>query len=100
MNYKRKSPFRYTFSEPITVYFKIVNINGKRIETSEGTASMIDLSPKGMKLKSSLDLQNINHKTIFLSIRFTELPEREGPLLQMWDESEVKSSVSSDTLMI
>ena len=31
---------------------------------------------------------------------FTELPERESPLLQMWDESEVKSSVSSDTLMI
>ena len=30
----------------------------------------------------------------------TELPERESPLLQMWDESEVKSSVSSDTLMI
>ena len=29
-----------------------------------------------------------------------ELPERESPLLQMWDESEVKSSVSSDTLMI
>ena len=71
MNYKRKSPFRYTFSEPITVYFKIVNINGKRIESSEGTATMIDLSPKGMKLKSSLDLQNINHKTILLSIRFT-----------------------------
>ena len=30
----------------------------------------------------------------------TELPERESPLLQMWDESEVKSSVSSNTLMI
>ena len=71
MHYKRKSPFRYTFSEPITVYFKLVNINGKRIESSEGTASMIDLSPKGMKLKTSLDLQNINHKTILLSIRFT-----------------------------
>ena len=71
MYYKRKSPFRYTFSEPIPIYFKIVNINGKRIESSEGTATMIDLSPKGMKLKSSLDLKDINHKTIILSIRFT-----------------------------
>ena len=71
MNYKRKSPFRYTFSEPIPIYFKIVNINGKRIESSEGTATMIDLSPKGMKLKSSLDLKDINHKAIILSIRFT-----------------------------
>ena len=70
MNYKRKSPFRYTFSEPITVYFKIVNINGKRIESSEGSATMIDVSPKGIKLKSPLDLQDINHKTILLSIRF------------------------------
>ena len=30
----------------------------------------------------------------------TELPERESPLLQLWDDSEVKSGVSSDTLMI
>ncbi len=29
----------------------------------------------------------------------TELPERESPLLQLWDESEVKSGVSLDTLM-
>ena len=34
------------------------------------------------------------------AIGFTELLERESPLLQMWDESEVKSSVSSDSLMI
>lgn len=71
MNYKRKAPFRYTFSEPIPVYFKIVNINGKRIESSEGSAKMVDLSPKGMKLKSSLDLKDINYKAIILSIRFT-----------------------------
>ena len=32
--------------------------------------------------------------------RFTELPERESPLLQLWDESEVKPGVSSDTLMV
>ena len=31
---------------------------------------------------------------------FTELPERESPLLQLWDESEVKPGVSSDTLMV
>ena len=32
--------------------------------------------------------------------QFTALPERESPLLQRWDESEVKSGVSLDTLMI
>ena len=36
------------------------------------------------------EINNLNYRT----------PERESPLLQLWDQSEVKSDVSSDTLMI
>ena len=30
---------------------------------------------------------------------FTDFPERESPLLQRWDDSEVETGVSLDTLM-
>ena len=38
--------------------------------------------------------------SIFKYLMITELPERESPRLQSWDESEVKPGVSFDTLMV
>ena len=42
----------------------------------------------------------IQREVCLINIIITELPERESPLLQLWDESEVKPGVSSDTLMV
>ncbi|MBB6444122.1 GTPase RsgA [Bacillus benzoevorans] len=76
-------------------------------EDSQVVAANIDTVFICMSLNNDFNLRRLER---YLSIAwdsgatpvivFTELPERESPLLQLWDDSEVKSGVSSDTLMI
>lgn len=71
MKYKRETAFRYTFKEPLPAFFKIVMIDNKLVETSEGYAKIIDISPRGLKLNSELDIPNTEERRIKLSIRFS-----------------------------
>ncbi|WP_106496113.1 PilZ domain-containing protein [Lentibacillus sp. Marseille-P4043] len=70
MRYKREEPFRYTFDEPISALFQIKEIDGHSVETSEGEAKIIDISPEGVKLNSELNLPDTIDKSIHLSISF------------------------------
>ena len=71
MKYKRETAFRYTFKEPLPAFFKIVMIDQRLVETAEGFAKIIDISPRGLKLNSELNIPNIEGKRIKLCIRFT-----------------------------
>ncbi|MCQ6277173.1 PilZ domain-containing protein [Bacillus sp. V3B] len=70
MKYKRNSPFRYTFEEPIPAYFKIVKINEESVHSSKGLAKIMNISPSGVKLNSALNIPETDHKSIKLSLRF------------------------------
>jgi hypothetical protein len=70
MLYKRDEPFRFTFGNPIDATFKILKINEISGLTKEGKAVIMDLSPNGVKLSSTLDLP-ITEKQFLLEISFT-----------------------------
>ena len=70
MRYNRHEALRYTFDIPLPAYFQIINVNGKVVTTSEGEAKIIDISLAGAKLNSKLNIPEIKHKHIELSLRF------------------------------
>ncbi|MGG0719995.1 PilZ domain-containing protein [Robertmurraya massiliosenegalensis] len=70
MRFKRKSAFRYTFEQPILAHFRIVKIDEKVVKTHEGMARILDISPRGLKINSELNIPETDYKTIELSLRF------------------------------
>lgn len=56
MKYKRNEPFRYEFGMPVRVNFYISRINGKTTASSEGEGVVLDISPSGLRMQSSLDI--------------------------------------------
>ncbi|HLR51383.1 MAG TPA: PilZ domain-containing protein [Candidatus Avamphibacillus sp.] len=70
MRYKRKSYFRYTFEEPVPALFQIKRIDDTPIETSQGEAKLVDISPEGARLDSELNIPETDYKTIELAISF------------------------------
>ncbi|AQX55504.1 ABC transporter permease [Bacillus sp. VT 712] len=74
MQYKREEPFRFTFAKPIVGTFFIKKYDGKDIESKLGPLAIIDLSPRGMKLITPLDLP-VFQKPIELTVNFSLLDE-------------------------
>ncbi|WP_374723035.1 PilZ domain-containing protein [Peribacillus tepidiphilus] len=58
MLYKRNEPYRYQFPPPIPGHFIITNINGLPGQSKKGQIELIDISPRGCKFSSKLDLKN------------------------------------------
>ncbi|MFE7063220.1 PilZ domain-containing protein [Sutcliffiella sp. NPDC057660] len=56
MKYKRNEPFRYEFGMPVRVNFYISRINGKTTASSEGEGTVLDISPSGLRMQTSLDI--------------------------------------------
>jgi hypothetical protein len=56
MRYKREEPFRYEFNPPLSCTFSIVEIDNKNVNTGNADGQIIDLSPKGVKLVSKLNI--------------------------------------------
>lgn len=68
--YRRHEGFRYTFNEPIECYFKLIKIDDREINSDYGNGHIIDISPTGIKLNSSLNLSHSN-SLIKIEINFT-----------------------------
>lgn len=66
----RKESFRYVFKTPLPALFTIEKVADKKVTTAEGEAHIIDLSPKGMKIISKLNIPTKHEKDIHLSIAF------------------------------
>ncbi|MBP1934080.1 PilZ domain-containing protein [Ammoniphilus resinae] len=65
----RNEPFRFIFAPPLETKFKIIQLEGKPVQTSEGIAKIIDLSPHGMKLETSLNMPT--SRELELAFEFT-----------------------------
>lgn len=72
MRYKRKEPFRYVFNQPIDGKFVIIlnhDDENKVKRTDPGAIKIIDLSPRGMQFKTTLDIPT-STKEFYLEISF------------------------------
>ncbi|ADU30481.1 PilZ domain-containing protein [Evansella cellulosilytica] len=88
MRYKREEPFRYEFGKPVTCHMHITSINDKKISSTKGNAEIMDISPKGIKLKSTLDLA-ANNNDIEVQLQFKLANDElklDGKL--MWQKAE------------
>lgn len=56
MRFKRQEAFRYQFGQPLPCTFRIVRIDNREIESDKGAAEIHDISPRGMRMKTSLDI--------------------------------------------
>ncbi len=75
MKYKREESFRYSFKQPLEVDFKLlIERNGELIGTKNSKASVLDLSPNGLRLMTSLDLP-VEHINYLLEVEL-ELNDR------------------------
>ncbi|MFT8320916.1 MAG: PilZ domain-containing protein [Bacillus sp. (in: firmicutes)] len=68
MKYKRDEAFRYQFKEPIEATFTFQTGNTNRM-SKMGKATIIDLSPNGLKFTSELDLP-VDNKELLFFFRF------------------------------
>ncbi|RLQ97089.1 PilZ domain-containing protein [Falsibacillus albus] len=70
MQFKRKEPFRYSFTSPIQGSFRLfIEKDKELIETKEGNMEIIDLSPKGIKFRSKLNIP-VERTDLHLHITF------------------------------
>jgi hypothetical protein len=92
VRYKRDEAFRFLFGEPIPTFFSITEVKGKPVVTPEGEAKVIDLSPNGMKLNSSLDIPVSAQDQVKVLVRFS-LNENEYRILSdvVWRKTDGNS---------
>lgn len=55
MKYKRGESFRFQFNEGLECLIKIISIDGSPIDSKLAEGLILDISPTGLKLSSSLD---------------------------------------------
>ncbi|RAK18863.1 PilZ domain-containing protein [Anoxybacillus vitaminiphilus] len=70
MRFKRQEAFRYEFGQPLPCTFRIVQVGEKKVETDKGKAEIHDISPKGMKIGTPLNIP-LDKKIIIIEITFT-----------------------------
>ncbi|WP_458413646.1 PilZ domain-containing protein [Schinkia sp. CFF1] len=70
MKFRRQESFRYTFNSPIDCLFRIIKIDDDSKSSEFGKGQIIDISPSGLKMLSSLNLSP-SHKKIEIEVRFT-----------------------------
>ncbi|MBU8877617.1 PilZ domain-containing protein [Bacillus sp. FJAT-29790] len=88
MRYKREESFRFQFRKPLQGMIKVIRANGISGDSNIGTIDIMDVSPHGVKFKSSLDLP-IHENRYLLEITF-ELDGKPIHLLgePVWKKSE------------
>lgn len=70
----RKEGFRYEFGIPMDCNFEVISIDERKMESSWGTAKLLNISPHGLKISSHLDLP-VAMKKIGVKISFTIVDE-------------------------
>lgn len=56
MRFKRQEPFRYQFGQPLPCTFRITRIGEREVETDKGAAEIHDISPRGIRMETNLNL--------------------------------------------
>lgn len=94
MIYRRNEAFRFTFGNPINGTLKVLRINGVSRSSGEGQVTILDLSPNGIKIVSSLDFPIVD-KIFLMEISFI-LNEKNVAMLAQpkWKKQVGQSSFS------
>ena len=71
MKFKRNEGFRFAFGNPIEAGF-VIMIGGKALELGHQplSCSVLDISPRGMKVESGVDLTGYMDKMLQLEVSF------------------------------
>ena len=69
MFFKRTEGFRYKFEEPLQTTFKFVD-NGKTVDSEVAIGEIFDISPRGIKMYTTVDLHAGKPICPQLEIRF------------------------------
>jgi hypothetical protein len=70
VRFKRQEAFRYEFGQPLSCTFRIAQVGEKKVESDKGKAEIHDISPKGMKIATQLNIP-FDKKSIIIEITFT-----------------------------
>ena len=70
MIFRRQESFRYTFNEPIDCLFKLAKIDDTPLNSEFGKGQIIDISPSGLKMMTTLNLSP-SLKKIEIEIQFS-----------------------------
>ena len=65
MRYRRDETLRYVFDQPLHATYQIIKIAGKSVQSSQGNARVLDLSPGGIKLEIGVNIP-LNREVQFL----------------------------------
>lgn len=60
--FKRQEGFRLAFKEPIEATFILLTVQGEKVTSKKGTAKLLDMSLKGAKMSSKLELPTTDLK--------------------------------------
>ncbi|WP_162985642.1 PilZ domain-containing protein [Virgibacillus halodenitrificans] len=92
MRYRRNAPFRYAFEHPLTAHFYISKVNNGIVKSSNGEATIIDISPDGARLNTSLHLHPSADNLIQLILTF-KLNNQEFDIRTevIWEKPKAKS---------
>jgi hypothetical protein len=69
VRFKRQEAFRYEFGQPLPCTFRIVQVGEKKVESDKGKAEIHDISPKGMKIATPLNIP-LDKTAIIIDITF------------------------------
>ncbi|WP_168735841.1 PilZ domain-containing protein [Cohnella fermenti] len=65
---RRHEPFRYEFQPPLPCLIQLYEVNNARLDSKQGQARLLDLSPNGCKLDTPLNFRvNQNECKVVLS---------------------------------
>lgn len=72
MKYNRDEPFRFAFTPPIPGFFSITRLKGVNGLSRKGQMELLDISPRGVKFQSTLDLPNTDEIQLMLTFYLNE----------------------------
>ncbi|TDL32519.1 PilZ domain-containing protein [Jeotgalibacillus sp. S-D1] len=71
MRHQMKESFRFSFKQPLDAVFSITDVSGKQVRTPEGKMEVMDLSPRGAKVRTDLSIPIERNDQIVIAITFT-----------------------------
>lgn len=103
MKYNRDEPFRFTFTPPISGFFSITRLRGVNGLSRKGQMELLDISPRGVKFQSILDIPKSIEMELVLTFSINEEKfMRSGNIVwkQEWSKNHTYGFIFHDDLIV
>ncbi|MBB6635144.1 PilZ domain-containing protein [Cohnella thailandensis] len=88
---RRNEPFRYEFTPSVPCLIQLYEVNNSKLESKQGQAQLLDLSPNGCKLDTPLNFRtNQNSCKVILTFDLIRKMSIRGSI--QWQEQKAHSS--------